>query len=109
MRKAEVEKKDFKQRPILFVVVILDEENLQFLQSLHAIRQFQQSNQPKIIESPLFSQDEGQNHQQIKTVYGKFMLHVLFAYLIDVLQLSTQTKLNCDEIEHDLQCEQQST
>lgn len=36
------------------------------------------------------------------------MTHVLFTNLIYVLQLSPQAKPNCDKIENDFQCEQQS-
>lgn len=95
VREAEVEQENLAQRPILLVVVVLDEEDLQLLQPFQTVLQLQQSNQTEVAEHSVGGRQIGHQNQYVREVDRELVLHVVRTDLLYRLQLSPQTESYC--------------
>ena len=102
---AKVENEDLDQRPILLIVVILNEVHLQLLHFVHAIRQFQQHDHSKGVDDLALCHEVKEYHEQIEAIYLEFVFEVVAADLPDGLKFPSKAKPDSDEVEDQLKKE----
>ena len=104
---AEVEEHHLDQRPVLLVVVVLDEGDFQFLEFLKALGYFCDDKKPKKEENMRIQANVEDNKANIDNINDKTSFQVILKYLLQGLQLLSSLRFNSNRIVEDIYNEEQ--
>lgn len=98
---AKVKEEHLHQRPVLLVVVVLDDLNLEPFEPFEAVREFKDNEQAKREQRPrLYTQAE-QAHEQIRKIKVEPLLPILLQDLSESLELAAETEAHSCQVDDD--------
>ena len=107
MSEAEVEEHHLDQRPVLLVVVVLDEGDFQLLKFLKALRYFSDNKKPEKEENMCVQANVENNKANIDNINDQTRFQIILKYLLQGLQLLSGLRFNSNRIVEDIYHEEQ--
>ena len=102
MSKTKVEEHHLNQRPVLLIVVVLDEGDFQLFKLLKALRYFSNNKKPKKEENMCIQADVENNKANIDNINDKISFQIILKDLLQGLQLLSSLRFNSNRIVEDI-------